>query len=257
MKKGSHGAWFAAAWLVLLMPLIALTAKGDGIKIPTIWPPRTLPVTPAENGDNPSAVGGRIVEVKDADINPWPDRTNCYEVVFWLESKVANTNVWVDFTAYAIDNLPLYVGDSISFDECATYTNEIVVAVDAEGKAGPITFVWDAGRCGAAGSVHHAIVDARLPDEDVMVACRNGKFVGLRHSETKVVSFKSVPFAAPAKRWLPPEPPADSDEIIDARRFGPVAAQIFEPSEYASRCPNSEDCLKLTIWAVLQNRARV
>ena len=137
---------------------------------------------------------------------------------------------------------------AIGFDECATYTNEIVVAVNGEGKSGEFKFVWDAGRCGSADSVHHTVLAARLPDEDVMVACRNGRFVGLRHSETKVVSFKSVPFAAPARRWLPPEPPADSEEIVSARRFGPAAAQTFEPSEYASCGPVSEDCLKFSIW---------
>ena len=143
MKKNAHGNWLAVALLACLMPLIALTAKGQGIKIPTVWPPRTLPVTPAQNGDNPSAVGGRMVEVKDADINPWSKRTNCYEVVFSLESKVANTNVWVDFTAYSEDNFPFFIGDSISFDKCATYTNEIVVAVGPDGKSGEVSFIWD------------------------------------------------------------------------------------------------------------------
>ena len=55
MKK-SLKSILAIACLACLMPVIALTAKGDGIKIPTIWPPRTLPVTPGQNEDNPSAV---------------------------------------------------------------------------------------------------------------------------------------------------------------------------------------------------------
>ncbi|MBQ0032935.1 MAG: carboxylesterase family protein, partial [bacterium] len=211
-------------------------------------------MTPAQNGDNPSAWKDRIVEVKDADINPCPDRPNCYEVVFSLESKVANTNVWVDFTAYSEDNFPFFIGDSISFDSCQSYTNEIVVAVGSDGKSGTVTFIWDCGRYNRAvhgipeTPVHHAVIEARYPDEDVTVKCKNGRFVGLKNSVTGVCSFKSVPFAKPARRWLPPEDPADSDEIVSARQFGPAAAQTYEPSEYASRGPISEDCLKLTVW---------
>lgn len=167
MKKWLPGNVFAGALLVCLMTLIALTAMGEGIKIPTIWPPRTLPQTPAQNGDSPSAWKDRIVEVKDADINPCPDRPNCYEVVFSLESKVANTNVWVDFTAYSEDNFPFFIGDSISFDSCQSYTNEIVVAVGPDGKSGTVTFIWDRGRYNRAvhgipeTPVHHAVIEAR------------------------------------------------------------------------------------------------
>ena len=80
--KSKTGNRFAVALLACLMPLIALTAKGDGIKIPTIWPPRTLPQTPGQNEGNPSAV------------EPLKDRTAIQiadSATTWLDVRKAKT----------------------------------------------------------------------------------------------------------------------------------------------------------------------
>ena len=94
-------------------------------------------------------------------------------------------------------------------------------------------------------------------DEQLAAACSNGTFVGL--AEDDVVSYKGIPYAEPPtgdRRWKPPVPAGDSDDIYEAYYFGPSPIQTEWPSEPGSFYPQSEDCLTLNVWANRGNDAK-
>ena len=91
-------------------------------------------------------------------------------------------------------------------------------------------------------------------DEEHAVKCGNGTFVGL--AEDGVVSFKGIPYAEPPVgdlRWKAPVHAEDSSGIFEAYYFGCSPIQTEWPSEPGSYYPQSEDCLKLNVWANERN----
>ncbi len=80
--------------------------------------------------------------------------------------------------------------------------------------------------------------------------------------ENGVAVFRAVPYAAPPVgelRFKPPAPPAAWRGERDASAHGPIAPQ--PPSRLRAAmgdfsCPQSEDCLTLTIWTPAADRAR-
>ena len=93
--------------------------------------------------------------------------------------------------------------------------------------------------------------------------CKNGKFVGTEEA-SGVVSFKGIPYAkAPVGdlRWKAPQPPEDSDAVIEAKEFGNPSVQANYPLPDPAQGPEavswvfdgskyqvSEDCLTLNVW---------
>lgn len=81
-------------------------------------------------------------------------------------------------------------------------------------------------------------------------------------TEKGVAVFRAVPYAAPPVgkfRFKPPAPPAAWLGARDASAHGPIAPQ--PPSRLRAAmgdftCPQSEDCLTLTIWTPAADRAR-
>lgn len=85
--------------------------------------------------------------------------------------------------------------------------------------------------------------------KSLAIKCFNGTFVGEKHGS--IVSYKGIPFALPPvgeRRWKAPEPVEASDEIFEAKYFGPTPIQTELASERASLYVQSEDCLYLNIW---------
>ena len=88
--------------------------------------------------------------------------------------------------------------------------------------------------------------------------------VGKLHgtNENGVAVFRAVPYAAPPVgelRFKPPMPPTPWRGERDASAHGPIAPQ--PPSRLRAAmgdfsCPQSEDCLTLTIWTPAADRAR-
>lgn len=88
--------------------------------------------------------------------------------------------------------------------------------------------------------------------DKLSVKCVNGEFVGFKEAKTGVVAFKGIPFAkAPVGklRWLPPVEPEPSNEVFEAKSFGPYPLQNLTIEERKAGTQTSEDCLKLNIWA--------
>ncbi len=85
-------------------------------------------------------------------------------------------------------------------------------------------------------------------DESLAVKTRTGIYVGEKRKD--VLSFTGIPFAqAPVGplRWKAPEALPDSDEVREARYFGPSAIQVdYEGNPLRSHL-QSEDCLYLNV----------
>ena len=90
----------------------------------------------------------------------------------------------------------------------------------------------------------------------------NGWVVGLPGSDTRITSFKGIPFAAPPvgkNRWRKPQPCANWEGDLQAYTFGPIGMHDkgkpgrdnIWSREWAVdyEIPMSEDCLYLNIWA--------
>ena len=86
-------------------------------------------------------------------------------------------------------------------------------------------------------------------DPSLAAVCKNGVFVGKK--KDGILAFKGIPFAKPPVkelRWMPPEPPEDSDEVREAYYYGHSPIQTEWPSETGSYYPQSENCLTLNVW---------
>jgi len=104
-----------------------------------------------------------------------------------------------------------------------------------------------------------------------MVITSLGALSGSRDEQTGVWRFLGIPYAAPPVgmlRFRPPSPAAGWSGPRDASRFGPAAAQYFDPHEapledyYDDEVPpvaphwvGSEDCLTLNVWTRLATGA--
>ncbi|MCC6433887.1 MAG: carboxylesterase family protein [Acidimicrobiales bacterium] len=63
-----------------------------------------------------------------------------------------------------------------------------------------------------------------------------------------VAHFRGVPFAAPARRWRPPEPPRSWAGERDATRWAPDCPQRPWEGDATRATALAEDCLTLNIW---------
>ena len=143
-------------------------------------------------------------------------------------------------------------------DAGRTFTQEVLKRYETAGTTQNVRLVWnwkrhnpDLNYTDVSDPVTIEVA-GKLQGMDVVVKCKNGRFIGVRDSLSGVISFKSVPYAKPPTketglRWKPPVEPDDSDAVYSARHFGPAAAQTRE-AEHASCGPVSEDCLRLSIW---------
>lgn len=94
-----------------------------------------------------------------------------------------------------------------------------------------------------------------FPGNQVKVS--NGILEGVREVDSKVRSFKGIPFAQPPVgnlRFKPPQPPRDWEGVRKADQFGPRAMQrpIFGDMAFRSN-GMSEDCLYLNVWTPAQS----
>ena len=81
----------------------------------------------------------------------------------------------------------------------------------------------------------------------------NTSYGKVRGYKTKngVISFKGIPYAEPPVkelRFSPPVPKKNWENILDAKRFGPVAPQPVEISSTEILEQSEEQCLNLNIW---------
>ena len=101
------------------------------------------------------------------------------------------------------------------------------------------TFLMHAGTAGAGLLLtRQAWSQASGP----VVRTRDGGLRGEALQDCSV--FRGVPFAAPPRRFLAPEPPAPWAGVRDATRFAPAAMQDKLASD-----AESEDCLYLNVWS--------
>jgi para-nitrobenzyl esterase len=112
---------------------------------------------------------------------------------------------------------------------------------------------------------------ASTPGPDPLVSTSGGWVRGIVQTPG-VLAFLGIPYAEPpvgARRFRPPEPVRPWWEIRDADRFGPAAAQVFDPHEarleeiqdgpVTTPPPahvGSEDCLTLNVWTPAADDAR-
>ncbi len=101
----------------------------------------------------------------------------------------------------------------------------------------------------ALAGVSHAASTTKNPYE---VTTENGRLRGVPISNYSVVTFKSVPYAAPPtgeRRWKAPRRAENWTGIRRADKFGPACLQteVFGDLHLRGE-PASEDCLFLNIW---------
>ncbi|SIT03192.1 carboxylesterase/lipase family protein [Alicyclobacillus vulcanalis] len=85
---------------------------------------------------------------------------------------------------------------------------------------------------------------------DITVETRYGKVLG--REEDGVRMFFGIPYAkAPQgeRRFLPPQPVEPWTGVMDARALGPICPQVSNPLNPVDGFEQSEDCLRLNIYA--------
>ncbi|WP_215618750.1 carboxylesterase/lipase family protein [Leptothoe kymatousa] len=85
-----------------------------------------------------------------------------------------------------------------------------------------------------------------------------GDVLGYTHA-TGVLRFARIPFAAPPidhLRFLPPQPVAPWQGILDARQPGPICIQRFTATNKKHPAGQSEDCLSLTVTTPKLDQAK-
>ena len=86
--------------------------------------------------------------------------------------------------------------------------------------------------------------------ENLSVKTRYGTFNGFL-DKNGVKTWLGIPYAQPPVkkfRWQAPQKLNPSNKTFDAKKFGFTAVQVIDPTEVASKNPQSEDCLTLNIW---------
>ena len=205
-----------------------------------------------------AGVVNAMVEVSGLSVSPRTDESGLADISFKVTSDIGGTNLVFDIAAYTTDRATLFTDGDISLDGGVTFTQDVLVPFPTAGVTKDVALVWNWKRHNPDlnyTDVSDPVtieVTGKLQGMDVVVKCKNGRFIGVRDSLSGVISFKSVPYAKPPTketglRWKPPVEPDDSDAVYSARHFGPAAAQTRE-AEHASCGPVSEDCLRLSIW---------
>lgn len=97
------------------------------------------------------------------------------------------------------------------------------------------------------------------------VQVESGKISGLQNSESGVISFRGIPFAAPPVgdlRWKAPQPVNPWEGSRECITFGPSPVQaapapfMFWSEEFLiPKEPIGEDCLYLNVWTKAESRA--
>jgi para-nitrobenzyl esterase len=91
---------------------------------------------------------------------------------------------------------------------------------------------------------------AAQPSAAQIVTVESGQLQG--KVQDTVLSFKGIPFAAPAVgnlRWRPPQPAAQWRGVRNADQYGADCMQLPFPSDAAPLgTPPAEDCLYLNVW---------
>ncbi len=104
----------------------------------------------------------------------------------------------------------------------------------------------------AAATLSFSLAATALHADPLKLKTAQGKVEGTQSADSKVRSFKGIPYAAPPVgdlRWQAPQPPAKHDGVLEARQYGhhcvqtnPFADMVFQDAG------QSEDCLTLNIW---------
>ena len=98
---------------------------------------------------------------------------------------------------------------------------------------------------------------AQNTDRTTQIHVEQGWLAGTPGSDSSVMVFRGVPYAAPpvgALRWQAPRPPASWRGVRTADKFSPNPMQVMVNSygpwtaEYQPQGSVSEDCLYLNIW---------
>lgn len=87
-------------------------------------------------------------------------------------------------------------------------------------------------------------------DKSLSAKCENGIFVGKKTDG--VIEWKGIPFSLQPvgdRRFCQAADPEPSDRVFEAYHFDPSCPQRHETSKNAAGYYQSEDCLKLNVWA--------
>lgn len=83
--------------------------------------------------------------------------------------------------------------------------------------------------------------------KNVTAIAKTGRYEGFT-DERGIINFLGIPYVKTPERWKRAKALDASDEIIEAKKFGPVCPQPILPEEHGDGVPMSEDCLTLNIW---------
>ena len=118
-----------------------------------------------------------------------------------------------------------------------------------------VTLIWDAALDGVeeghVGTVT-AATSGPMGNPNCPVTVQNGTFVGVLDGETKVRSWKGIPYAVQptgVNRWKAMGDPVPSGETFAAKQFGHAAIQRCDPTETGGYVEQGDDCLVLNVWS--------
>ena len=84
--------------------------------------------------------------------------------------------------------------------------------------------------------------------KNVIANAKTGRYEGFL-DDNGIVNFLGIRYVQTPERWKRAKALEPSNELIQAKEFGPICPQPIFPEEHPADTPLSEDCLTLNIWS--------
>ena len=132
--------------------------------------------------------------------------------------------------------------------------DDMMLWLKTDGRPQVVTLIWDAKLDDADEVTPGDIAVSGVKCDDTTVTVSNGVFVGVLDGDTKVRSWKGIPYSQQPtgdNRWKSTNGLKldSSSDTFAAKQFGHAAIQLQEPSEPGGFVEQGEDCLVLNVWS--------
>ena len=187
-----------------------------------------------------------LVKVVDKDFDNGRVKVRCIVYDKGAASKTYGSNVKLELTAekpvkhlHRVENLGVERDDMMLWQK--------------DDRPQFVTLIWDAALDGVTAEVKSGGISVSgTLCEDASVTVSNGVFVGVLDGDTKIRTWKGIPYAKQptgGDRWKAMGDPTASTDTFAAKQFGHATIQMYDMTETGGCIEQGDDCLVLNVWS--------